>query len=223
MIEKSNIGNHGCFSDFDEIEVNYSNGEVTGKSNNIPAASSASELGWTDANVKLLINSYNEHKDKFTSPMWNKRRVWEIISKDLDAHNVQKNSIKCDEKWRNLKKTYDKIRNEKNQTGGCNSHWKFFDDFHEIYFHDPHFNPILTASSSGYVKRKNSEKMQKEIEDNSFKENEDNETEKNFSLGEKKRRTMSAYDIEQRKQKRHDERMAQKEKIFQWFKDYVKS
>lgn len=57
-----------------------------------------------------------------------------------------------------LKKTYNRIIRDKNSTGRGNSYWRFFDDFHKIYFNDPKFNPSFTMSSTGNItERENKE------------------------------------------------------------------
>lgn len=79
------------------------------EANKCHESSSQVQEYWTDASVKLLINAYIENKEKFLSPMYNKKKVWECISETLAKHNVFKSGAKCDEKWRN---TFNDIGND---------------------------------------------------------------------------------------------------------------
>lgn len=117
--------------------------------------------------------------------MFNKKQLWELISTEMQI-NVEPNAMKS-----GVKKLMT-VKNEKNQTGNVNS--EFFSKTEDIYFQDPHFNPILTAL--------NKEKIPK----------------KKKGIGDG-RRTMSAYDIEKNRQK-HEEKREQKERMFQWLQGY---
>ncbi|KAG5864016.1 hypothetical protein JTB14_004635 [Gonioctena quinquepunctata] len=84
-----------------------------------------------------------------------------------------------------------------------------------MYWKDPHFVPIATASSTAdSVKRK--------LMDSTItSEKEDGNKKKNLSPGEKRRikPSFTAAEIEIRKQKRHEEKMKLKKEIFEWFKE----
>ncbi|CAG9820045.1 unnamed protein product [Phaedon cochleariae] len=164
---------------------------------------------WTDASVKSPIHAYKHNIDKFSSPLYNKEKVWDKISGEINQHGIKFTGKKCDEKWRNLKKVYDKVIQNKRKTGSGPIHWPYFDEFHDIYFRDPRYNPIATVSSSGTLKRC-VETISMDSETNSER----------FSPGEKKRkRAVSSYDIDKNKQKRHEERMTLKREMFEWFKN----
>ncbi|CAG9759836.1 unnamed protein product [Ceutorhynchus assimilis] len=112
------------------------------------------EIQWSDGSIMLLIAAYKDSREKFSSPLYNKKKVWELISQSLAKQGVFKSATECDEKWRNLKKHYDKILTERNMTGNSAIFWRFFEDFQEIYFRDPRFQPVATCSSSGGYKRR---------------------------------------------------------------------
>ncbi|XP_044764704.1 putative protein TPRXL [Coccinella septempunctata] len=116
----------------------FSIDSVSTFTDNVPSTSAGeSEYTWSHEAIKLLIFSYNENKEKFDSPSYTKKRVWDIISESLAKKGIAKNPQKCDEKWRNLKKTYEKIRAEKNKTGNHSVQWRYFDDFQELYLEIP--------------------------------------------------------------------------------------
>ncbi|CAG9822092.1 unnamed protein product [Phaedon cochleariae] len=80
----------------------------SGSSTKPPSDRKEDTNNWSDQETKLLICLYTEHKHKFLSPMYNKKNVWNIISERLKELGTNKSALKCDEKWRNMKKTYDK-------------------------------------------------------------------------------------------------------------------
>lgn len=83
--------------------VHYTSTSLTEKTTNVAEV-------WTDNMVKLLIATYSEHKRKFDDPKFTKKKVWDLISQDLLAQGVSKTGVKCDEKWRNLKKLMTKLK-----------------------------------------------------------------------------------------------------------------
>lgn len=231
------IANHACFLKTENVSIDFStknifcdaipetppnqkNFEMPHCSNNMPHCSNNSVPvpnsncvtetqtnvfeGWTDNMVKLLITTYSNHKSKFDDPKFTKKKVWNLISQDLMTKGVSKSGIKCDEKWRNLKKTYDKVKLHLNTSGADKIVWKFYEDFQNIYFKDPYFEPVAVATSSG-IKRKTDE----------------NTEARNLSPGERKRpkKLMSYLEIENRKHKRHDEKMSLKREMFEWLKE----
>jgi hypothetical protein len=246
MMSHNVVDSHYCFSVFNKIQIDEKSCLVWGtraplnksaidnqhSSQLLPSCSSpvstpehhvlnettpTETVGWSENAIRLLIVTYNEHKEKFKSPRYNKKEVWNLISHALREHKIYKSGLKCDEKWRNLKKTYEKVRTANKGTGGAPTHWFFFDEMHEIYFHDPHFNPVLTVSSSSGVKRSsgNEAENQETVKDG---------IQEKFSPSGKKRlsKSISSYEIDQNKQKRHKERMEQRERMFQWFQENVR-
>jgi hypothetical protein len=81
---------------------------------------------WSEEATFLLIETFKDYKHKFDSPMYNKKQVWGMISNKLKEHNILKSSAKCAEKWRNLKKNYDKVVSENKKTGNNKHTWKCF-------------------------------------------------------------------------------------------------
>lgn len=194
-------------SDEEDTSVTTVSDSTTGRLSNPPNDENGEH--WTEAKIKLLIQSYIIHKEKFSSPIYTKKKVWDKISSDLQKYGVEKSGKKCDEKWRNIKKTYEKVLSEKNKTGSAPVTWTFFNDLHDIYAKDPIFSPIATSSSSGKF----------QVQDKT----DETVAEKNLSPGEKPRiRAISALEIDQRKQKRHEEKMALKREMFQWFQENYK-
>lgn len=176
----------------------------------LPLGHSTQQNVWKEDEVLLLISTYKNHKEKFNSGNINKKNVWIIISNEMKTHGVNKDSVKCDEKWRNLRKVYDKVKMENEKTGNGNTNWKYFKDFQDIYHKDPRFTPVCTATSSGVIRPSTS------------KENMPAKKSK-FSPEEVKRpKSISLKDLDARIQKRHEEKMDFKNKVFEWFKNNYK-
>jgi hypothetical protein len=76
---------------------------------------------------------------------------------------------------------------------------------------------VLTVSNSSSVKRSsgNEAENQETVKDG---------IQETFSPSGKKRlsKSISSYEIDQNKQKRHKERMEQRERMFQWFQENVR-
>lgn len=174
----------------------------------------AKKASWSDSETKCLMAAYVNNKENVLSSMFNKKQVWQKISKELIQSGVYKSAKTCDEKWRNLKKMYEKIENNLKTTGAKKSHRIFYEDLKEIFFHDAKFNPVFTQSSTG------------RIVSNIGQAKDDTQTgettpvsKKKFSPNEIPRRTLSSYEIEIKKQKRHEDKMKLKRKMFKWFQE----
>ncbi|XP_067118357.1 uncharacterized protein [Centruroides vittatus] len=103
---------------------------------------------WSTNAVKLLISLYKEHENKFSDICWPSKKVWSLISKTLQENNYLVTGNQCDEKWRNLKKTYRKIKDGNKQTGRGRSQWEFFSIMDEILGQRPDIKPPATFESS---------------------------------------------------------------------------
>lgn len=205
---------HDCLKDFNDIGIEEDSGKVFGFPQHNPALfSEKQESNWTNEGVKLLINAYKNNKHKFYSPQYSNRQVWNIISDELKSESFIKSGHKCDEKWRNLKATYKKTLDHNKATGNNRVTWEFFDDFHEIYFKCPDINPVATASSSG---------AQTKVTDNSQNLSEPTSEENVASPKQKKRKVENEKveflrELDQNKERRHHEKIEQRERMFQWF------
>lgn len=92
------------------------------------------------------------------------------------------------------KKTYEKVLSERGKTGNASVSWRFFEDLHNIFSTDPKYTPVVTASSSGNCREADKKAILPL-------------TNKNFSPGGKKRlRLISAFEIDEKRQRRHDEK-----------------
>ncbi|KAG5874828.1 hypothetical protein JTB14_009287 [Gonioctena quinquepunctata] len=172
LIENQILAEHECLKDSENVNVIYETRKIYIAENNVKDSecSSLSSSSQPNNNVAYIIIYFT------------KKKVWEIISLELSKFGYNKSGVKCDEKWRNLRKTYDKVRTELNKTGNSKITWKFYEDFQEMYWKYPHFVPIATASSTAdSVKRKLMDI------NNCTTEKEDGNKKKNLSTGEKRK------------------------------------
>ncbi|CAG9825753.1 unnamed protein product [Phaedon cochleariae] len=158
-------------------------------------------ISWSTRNLKYscIPEAGEQQRTRFKIQQLYKKKDWEVISQELNKFGYKKSGVKCDEKWRNLRKTYDKVRTEIDKTGNSKVSWKFYEAFQEIYWKDPHFVPIATASSTG-------ESIKRKLTDTSnftTEKGDDSSNKKNLSPGEKKRLkpSFSAAEIEMRRQR----------------------
>jgi hypothetical protein len=128
------------------------------------------------------------------------------------------------QKWRNLKKNYDKVVSENLKTGNNKHTWKIFKELHDIYFKNPKYHPQFTVSSTppyNQTTQKNSVespycsiKTIGSTDDGVFNAKPDKEScTKNLCPSKsvaRKRKTTTLSEIEHNKQKRHEEKMQQK-------------
>ncbi|KAK6477419.1 hypothetical protein HHUSO_G22372, partial [Huso huso] len=97
---------------------------------------------WTHAATLLLIEQVRINQEQFHKP-GQKKRVWDKI-----AFNIQEvgysfvNSLICDKKWRNLKRTYKTVSGNNNKTGRGKKSWEYFDVMHGILGRDPAITPV---------------------------------------------------------------------------------
>lgn len=232
IVEEQLLMSHSCFADVENVYFDYSTKLIIKESSvnreteenspilqgtlNTPAAFSETKEKWTDNMVKLLISAY---KEKFSSSAYTKKKVWELISAKMGEFGYKKDGLKCDEKWRNLKKSYDKVKQELNKSGNKNISWAFYKDMEEIFCRDPHFEPVSTCSSSGVTTiRCISNEMEKNLSPGCSQNSFSSEA----VTPKKKQRKYSPYQTEQGRERRHKEKMDLKKEMFTWFKENYK-
>ncbi|XP_034128169.1 uncharacterized protein LOC117583755 isoform X3 [Drosophila guanche] len=75
------------------------------------------ERRWDSDSTKLLLQMYYDRREEFLDPMKRKRDVWKSVLLELEEHGIcDINAQQLDRKFRNLKKTYEAIKNQKRQT-----------------------------------------------------------------------------------------------------------
>lgn len=98
---------------------------------------------WNDKNTLLLLEEYNIRKEKFRNPKIKKRNMWHEIVEAFSKHKYCVSEDILDKKFRNLKQTFMRIRdnqNTKKRTGKGNITWKFYELMCEIFAMDKTVN-----------------------------------------------------------------------------------
>lgn len=67
---------------------------------------------WPKNHVLVLINAFEINKHMFSSTTIRKEKVWQVISKHLKNTGIHKTALQCDNKWKNLRKLYQKKTKE---------------------------------------------------------------------------------------------------------------
>ncbi|XP_014293764.2 uncharacterized protein [Halyomorpha halys] len=84
---------------------------------------------WTTPMVKLLIKLYVDNKNN-NSNIFGKR-IWTNVAVSMQEKGYPVNPHQCSEKWRNLKKTYIKIRDTIGKTSSRRNKWEFYSRMEE--------------------------------------------------------------------------------------------
>ncbi|KAG5869232.1 hypothetical protein JTB14_035668 [Gonioctena quinquepunctata] len=132
IVNNGIAANHNCFEGASNVNLNYESKQMfrevvvpqlqtvqqtVGHSYDEDSQRKKSNV-WEEEEVALLIATYKIHKEKFNIGMLSKKKVWDIISTEMKLHGVIKDGVKCDDKWRNLKKAYDEVKmSEKSGNG----------------------------------------------------------------------------------------------------------
>lgn len=110
-----------CFCS-DAEELNSSNKELF--------ANTLDTFGrWTTPMVRLLIKLYIDNKNN-NSNIYGKR-IWTNVAVSMQEKGYPVNPHQCSEKWRNLKKTYIKIRDTIGKTASRRNKWEFYNKMEE--------------------------------------------------------------------------------------------
>jgi len=105
---------------------------------------------WKDHNaVKRLIYAWKEHEKDFKSGKYKSSEVWKIIATVLQNENKQwiYTGVQCENKFKELRKKYCKVKDHNKQSGNNPITCKFFDEFEEILGDKPHIQPVALASN----------------------------------------------------------------------------
>ncbi len=175
---------------------------------------------WSEAETKLLITTYEQHMSKFDSPMFNVQGVFKRIAEDLGKENVIKSSKSCEVKWRNLKKTYEEVMKKNKKTGTPKTRFKYFEMMHNILFKSVKINPVCTVSQHEIKTRVLTDNENKDIRIEKTKTVTDRPDAVETVFPKKKKKKSEEEETrEQARERRHRERITQKNEMFKWFQD----
>ena len=114
-------------------------------------------MRWSDESVKLLIALYQEHERKFAGVNYKNKSVWEIIAARMRGKGYCRPTwVQCSNKWKQLKKNFVEVEDDKRTTGRGKKTCKFQEELGNILGYKPGVNPVATASNSGRMEVKDS-------------------------------------------------------------------
>ncbi|XP_040074251.1 trihelix transcription factor GT-4 [Ixodes scapularis] len=100
---------------------------------------------WRREETLALIVAYTTHKVDFNNPKKKKKHVWREISEELAEKGIQRTAEECETKWKGLKRTYVKRKQEKRASGRGRRDWEFFDAMDEALRESRDFTaPFIT-------------------------------------------------------------------------------
>lgn len=106
---------------------------------------------WVHEAILLLLTLYENNLEAFKSGKKTNKSIWTNIARQMEKDGYHFVGEQCGIKFRNLKNTYKRIKDNNKQTGRGTISWPFYDRFDKIFGKSPDVNPISTASNStGY-------------------------------------------------------------------------
>ncbi|XP_046821050.1 uncharacterized protein LOC124425151 isoform X3 [Vespa crabro] len=105
-------------------------------------------FAWTNQTTKLLLQKYNDRKNKFRDPKIKKKLLWMEIVEEFKIKGYNVNEAIVDRKMRNLKQSYKSIKdnNKKTSTGRNRITWKWYDTMEDLFNEDRAVNVGATLS-----------------------------------------------------------------------------
>ncbi|KYM94044.1 hypothetical protein ALC62_15335, partial [Cyphomyrmex costatus] len=105
---------------------------------------------WKNENAtRRLIYAWKEHKDDFKSGKFKSSDVWKKIAIILQNENSQwmHTGIQCENKFKELRKKYVKVKDHNNQSGNSPATCKFFNELEEVLGAKSCVAPVALASN----------------------------------------------------------------------------
>ncbi|XP_024867846.1 uncharacterized protein LOC112452060 isoform X2 [Temnothorax curvispinosus] len=150
----STVSNNSVSSDADETST-----EELIRSNNLDkdtcdtqslSSSDSAPVKWTDANaVRSLISKWKNHESDFKNTKIRNSKVWQMIADDLKEENPlwSFNGIQCENKFKDVRKSYTKVKDHNNQSGAELKTYKFYEEMEAVLGEKPIVKPISISST----------------------------------------------------------------------------
>ena len=97
--------------------------------------------------VHFLLDKWKNHEQDFKLGRLRHEVIWRTISEELQEEGYDFNGNQCENKFKDFRKTYMKIKDHNSQTGAEPKFWKFFDRMEEFFSDKPNVEPISLASN----------------------------------------------------------------------------
>ena len=100
---------------------------------------------WDDNDVRLLIESYSQHKQLLKKGKLTKKQLFERVAHHFNTKSkVIVSGEQCLRKWNKLVQKYKEVEDNNKQTGRANKDWKYM----ECMGDSPNVNPAYTFDTS---------------------------------------------------------------------------
>lgn len=134
------------------IQLNGANLEFQVKNEDLAVDTS---FVWTRSKTLFLIEAYDARKEKFNDSTIKKKTLWSEIAGEFERRNCHVSAENLDKKFRNLKRTYIKIRDniKKSTIDRDRVTWEYYDYLQKIYEKDCNINiPNVMVKNEDYEK-----------------------------------------------------------------------
>lgn len=104
---------------------------------------------WDDNDVRLLIESYSQHKQLLKKGKLTKKQLFERVAHHFNTKSkVIVSGEQCLRKWNKLVQKYKEVEDNNKRTGRANKDWKYMDSMAECMGDSPNVNPAYTFDTS---------------------------------------------------------------------------
>jgi len=100
---------------------------------------------WEHSAIMLLFSLRKEHDNLFKNDKIKKDVAWKKIAEFFKEKGYSYTAKQIENKWKNLRKNYMKIKDNNNKSGASFKKCKYFDEMEEIYGKSPSVQPVATA------------------------------------------------------------------------------
>lgn len=102
---------------------------------------------WERPAVMLLFSLRKEHTDLFKNDKVRKEVVWKKIAESFKEKGYKYIAKQIENKWKNLRKNYMKVKDNNNKSGAPLKKCKYYDEMEEVYGKSPSVQPVVVASN----------------------------------------------------------------------------
>ena len=103
---------------------------------------------WIDDNaIYLLLDKWKSHEQDFKQGRLRHEVIWRTISDELKESGYEYNGYQCENKFKDLRKNYMKVKDHNEQTGAEPKFWKYFNRMDELFGDKPNVKPVCLASN----------------------------------------------------------------------------
>ncbi|KAF5270991.1 hypothetical protein FQR65_LT05341 [Abscondita terminalis] len=132
----ANPNSQSISNTFEDVEE--SSGEGENLQNEIIQLNDDHMKYWDHKSTMLFLDEFARENPNFRNPKVKKRNIWERISMRMIMYGYKVDANMLDQKLRNMKSTYNKIKDNKKstKTGRGRTNWQYFDRMEEIFIND---------------------------------------------------------------------------------------